>query len=426
MTRLPLKIGFVGSGWARIAQAPAFAILDGVELAAISSPTRHRREKFRDLFGIPHAFENWQDLMRSDLDLVCITSPPDLHREMALSALASGKSILCEKPMALTVEEASEMVGAAGRSGSLALIDHELRFHPAVRQMKLMIESGEIGRLYEIRSVVTLASRNRPDLPYSWWCEESRGGGALGAIGSHLIDLARFLVGEISDVSCDLVRHIPVRPDHDGNPRKVTSDDGFSLRITFGPSSLAFGGPCCCNVTTVSGYTSFAFEAVGSLKTVMFDGAGKLREVRNGAAKGGAASSTPRSGVRSSRSFPGMNWCCRRKYVSPRWRFTASSPSVSRFSRTGLSGRCKAGGGNWPTRHPSRTDWLFRKSCMRAGYLHPKSAGWRLSEACIISISLGKIPWKSINFPVGKPYSLLKYQDGVCHVRRRFADQRSA
>ncbi len=286
MTRLPLKIGFVGSGWARIAQAPAFAILDGVELAAISSPTRHRREKFRDLFGIPHAFENWQDLMRSDLDLVCITSPPDLHREMALSALASGKSILCEKPMALTVEEASEMVGAAGRSGSLALIDHELRFHPAVRQMKLMIESGEIGRLYEIRSVVTLASRNRPDLPYSWWCEESRGGGALGAIGSHLIDLARFLVGEISDVSCDLVRHIPVRPDHDGNPRKVTSDDGFSLRITFGPSSLAFGGPCCCNVTTVSGYTSFAFEAVGSLKTVMFDGAGKLREVRNGAAKG--------------------------------------------------------------------------------------------------------------------------------------------
>jgi len=287
MTRPPLKIGFIGSGWARITQAPAFAILDGVELAAISSPTRHRREKFRDLFDIPHAFEHWQDLMKNDLDLVCISSPPDLHREMALSALASGKSVLCEKPMAVTVEEASEMAGAARESGGLALIDHELRFHPAVRQMKLMIESGEIGRLYEIRAVVTLASRNRPDLRYSWWCEESRGGGALGAIGSHLIDLARFLVGEISDVSCDLVRHIPVRPDHDGNPRKVTSDDGFSLRIKFGPSSLAFGGPCCCNVTTVSGYTSFAFEAVGSLKTVRFDGAGKLWEVRNGDAKGG-------------------------------------------------------------------------------------------------------------------------------------------
>ena len=287
MAKSPLKVGFIGSGWARIAQAPAFAILDGVELTAVSSPTRRRREKFRELFDIPHAFENWQDLMKSDLDLVCIASPPDLHREMTLAAIASGKSVLCEKPMAVTVEEAREMASAVRDFSGLALIGHELRFHPAVRRMKLMIESGEIGKLYEIRAVVTLASRNRPDLRYSWWCEESRGGGALSAIGSHLIDLARFLVGEVSEVSCDLLRYIPTRPDHDGTQRKVTSDDGFSLRMKFGASSLAFGGPCCCNVTTLSGYTSLAFEAIGSLKTISFDGAGKLWEVCNVDAKGG-------------------------------------------------------------------------------------------------------------------------------------------
>ncbi len=287
MTKSPLRIGFIGSGWARITQAPAFAILDGVELVAISSPTERRREKFRNLFAVPQAFERWQDLMKSDLDLVCVSSPPDLHREMAMSAMASGKSVLCEKPMAVTVDEACEMAAEARAFGGLALVDHELRFHPAVRRMKLMIESGEIGMLYEIRAVVTLASRNRPDLRYSWWCEESRGGGALGAIGSHLIDLARFLVGEVSEVSCDLLRCIPVRPDHDGTPRKVSSDDGFSLRMKFGASSLAFGGPCCCNVTTLSGYTSFAFEAVGSLKTVRFDGAGNLWEVHNEDAGGG-------------------------------------------------------------------------------------------------------------------------------------------
>lgn len=287
MAASPLKIGFIGSGWARITQAPAFAILEGVELTAVASPTHRRREKFRKLFDIPHAFENWEDLMKCDLDLVCIASPPDLHREMTLAAIASGKSVLCEKPMAVTVEEAFEMACAARDFSGLALIGHELRFHPAVRRMKLMIESGEIGRLYEIRAVVTLASRNRPDLRYSWWCEESRGGGALNAIGSHLIDLARFLVGEVSEVSCDLVRHMPARPDLDGTKRKVTSDDGFALRMKFGASSLAFGGPCCCNVTTVSGYTSFAFEAVGSFKTIRFDGAGKLWEVSNGDAGGG-------------------------------------------------------------------------------------------------------------------------------------------
>ena len=287
MAESPLKIGFIGSGWARIAQAPAFAILDGVELMAVASPTRRRREKFRTLFDVPHAFENWQDLINCDLDLICIASPPNLHREMALSAMASGKSVLCEKPMALTVEEALEMAAAARDFSSLALIGHELRFHPAVRRMKLMIESGEIGKLYEIRAVVTLASRNRPDLRYSWWCEEEKGGGALNAIGSHLIDLARFLVGEVSEVSCDLTRYIPARPDHDGKQRKVTSDDGFSLRMRFGASSLAFGGLCCCNVTTLSGYTSLAFEAIGSLKTIRFDGAGKLWEVSNEDTKGG-------------------------------------------------------------------------------------------------------------------------------------------
>lgn len=288
-----VKTGFVGSGWARVTQAPAFAIFDGVELTALASPTQRRREKFQELFEIPHAYADWRKLMQHDLDLLCVSAPPHLHLPIVREALDAGINVLCEKPMAVTVNEAESMAEVASRSGRLGLIDHELRFHPAVRQIRQMLESGEIGRIYEVRTVVNLASRNRPDLRHSWWSDAAKGGGALGAIGSHLIDLNRFLIGEISEVSCELSTFMSKRPDADGEPRPVTSDDAFSMMLRFGPSSLAFGAPACVHVTTVSGYTSFAFEVIGSLKTVRFDGAGRVWEVCNGAARGGRSMIDP-------------------------------------------------------------------------------------------------------------------------------------
>ncbi len=276
-----IKTGFVGSGWARIAQAPAFAILDGVELTAVASPTERRRKKFQELFDIPHAYERWEELVSSDVDLICIAAPPHLHLPIVRAGLKNGKHVLCEKPMAVGVPEAAEMAALGSASDRYALIDHELRFLPAVRQIKQMIESGEIGRIFEVRSVVSLASRNSPSLRHSWWSLDEKGGGSLGAIGSHIIDLNRFLVGEISEVSCDLSTFMPFRPDAEGKACRVTSDDGFSMMMRFGPESLAYGAPSMIHVTTVCGYTSFVLEVIGSLKTVKFDGAGRVWEVRN-------------------------------------------------------------------------------------------------------------------------------------------------
>lgn len=153
--------------------------------------------------------------------------------------------------------------------------------------MKQMIDGGEIGKVYETRAVVNLASRNRPDQPWSWWCDAKRGGGALGAIGSHLIDMNRFLVGEIAEVSCNLATSIPFRPDSSGNPLAVTSDDHFAMMMRFGPSSVALGSSSLMHVTTVGAYTWFSFEVVGSLKTIRLDGAGRLWEVANSESQGG-------------------------------------------------------------------------------------------------------------------------------------------
>jgi predicted dehydrogenase len=287
MGKKTIKIGFLGSGWAKVAQAPAFSLMENVELAAVASPTAERRQKFMKMFDISQGFADWRDMLHCDLDLVCVTTPPFLHTEMVAGLLQSGKSVLCEKPFALTVADAAVMVDLASRSPGLAILDHQLRFHPAVRAMKQMIDGGDIGKVYEVRTVVNLATRNRPDQPWNWWCDATKGGGALGAIGSHLIDLNRYLVGEIAEVSCNLSTSIPYRPDGSGKPCAVTSDDSFAMMMKFGPSSIALGSSSLMHVTTVGAYTWFSFEVVGSLKTIRLDGAGRLWEVDNTQAKGG-------------------------------------------------------------------------------------------------------------------------------------------
>ena len=284
-----VKIGFIGSGWAQAAQAPAFSLMEGVELAAVSSPTERHRQKFMDRFRIPQGFADWREMLTCDLDLVCVTTPTWLHEPMVTGVLESGKGVLCEKPFALTVGEAERMAEAARKSPGLALIDHQLRFHPSVRMMKQMIDGGDIGKVYEVRAVVNLATRNRPEQPWSWWSDTAKGGGALRAIGSHLIDLNRFLVGEISEVCCNLSTSIPQRPDAatPGTTLPVTSDDSFAMFMKFGPSSVALGASSLMHVTTVGSYTWFSLEVVGSLKTIRLDGAGRLWEIDNGAAKAG-------------------------------------------------------------------------------------------------------------------------------------------
>ncbi|NTU93967.1 MAG: Gfo/Idh/MocA family oxidoreductase [Chlorobiaceae bacterium] len=284
-----VKIGFIGSGWAQVAQAPAFSLMDDVELAAVASPTDRHRWKFMERFGIRQGFSDWREMLQCDLDLVCVTTPTSMHEPMVTGVLESGKGVLCEKPFALTVAEAERMAALASRSPGLALIDHQLRFHPSVRTMKLMIDGGDIGKVYEVRAVVNLATRNRTDQPWSWWSDATRGGGALMAIGSHLVDLNRFLVGEIAEVCCNLSTSITQRPDPaaPGTSRQVTSDDSFAMFMKFGPSSVALGASSLMHVTTVGAYTWFSLEVVGSLKTIRLDGAGRLWEIPNGVAIAG-------------------------------------------------------------------------------------------------------------------------------------------
>jgi len=233
-------IGIIGTGFARGVQIPAFKACKGAEIVSVASHGLENARSTAEEFGIAHFTDDWRETVaRTDVDLVCITTPPKLHREMALAALEHRKHILCEKPMAMNVAEAREMTDAAENAGVLALIDHELRFLPGRQHAYKLLREGAIGTVRHVRCHFQAPHRGDPSLPWNWWSDESQGGGALGAIGSHVIDSFNWLLGTgISTVFCQLERHIKERTGPDGSSRAVTADDESLMIVRFTEGDL--------------------------------------------------------------------------------------------------------------------------------------------------------------------------------------------
>ncbi len=234
------RIGLIGTGFARKVQIPAFLKCENVELVSVASGSLANAEAAAREFNIPHFTDNWRETIdREDVDLVCITTPVVQHFEQTLYAIEKGKHILGEKPMAMNASEAAEMTAKAEEKGVLALIDHELRFQKGRQTAFAMLREGEIGKIRHARYIFRNPQRGDADLPWNWWSDKSQGGGALGAIGSHIIDSLLWLTGaEISEVFCQLQTHVKERKEADGSTREVTTDDEFNLILRFADSDL--------------------------------------------------------------------------------------------------------------------------------------------------------------------------------------------
>src|SRR5690242_10866083 len=228
MKRSPVGIGIIGTGFARTTQIPGFRDCMGARVVAIASRSHDRAEAIAKEFGIQFVTNDWQELVRHpDVDLVSVVTPPSTHMEISLAALEQRKAVLCEKPMALNAGEAKRMVEKANSMGVLALIDHELRFLNSRRVMRGMLQSGAIGTVRHCNYVFRSDYRGIADRAWDWWSDEAMGGGALGAIGSHVVDSFRWmLTTEVTDVMGMLSTHIKQRPDRaTGGLREVTTDD---------------------------------------------------------------------------------------------------------------------------------------------------------------------------------------------------------
>jgi predicted dehydrogenase len=275
-----IRVGFIGSGFARRVQLPALALVPGTKATAIASGHRANAEAVAREFGIPRVFDDGVQLAQSDeVELVVVSSTPDTHARYATAALEAGKHVLCEKPMAIDVFEAGQMVAASEHHpDSLAWIDHELRYEPNRRRARELIRSGALGELQHIELSLKPYLRGdgraqASDAPWNWWFDASRGGGILGAVGSHLIDLCRFWSGsEITYVAGLAETFVQQRKDDAGLPRPVTADDFASCVLR-----TANGVVATITLSTVAHHGGGHLgQVTGSEGTLLLSGETKL------------------------------------------------------------------------------------------------------------------------------------------------------
>jgi predicted dehydrogenase len=264
-----IRVALVGGGFALHTQLPAFRRVPGVLVTDLVGRDRERVRRLAAQHEIPRSSVSLAETLgRDDIDLVCVTTPPDLHREMAEASLRAGKHVLCEKPLALDAGQGESMCRVAAAARRLACVDHQLRFAPNLVRLRQLLRDGYVGRPLHAELQLRIGSRLDRRRPHDWWSESRRGGGALGALGSHAIDLLRWFLGDVHSVGAALAAYVGERyRSGDMAPARVDSDDhaAFMLRFAGAPPVIA------------SVVVSAVSHRAAGLRLELFGDAGMLR-----------------------------------------------------------------------------------------------------------------------------------------------------
>ncbi|MFH0964874.1 MAG: Gfo/Idh/MocA family oxidoreductase [Planctomycetota bacterium] len=214
-----LKVGVVGTGMGRI-HMEEFAKIKGVSVAGVCDLNLKEAQLFADKFGAKIVRGDYRDFVREpSFDAISIAVPNRLHASIAIAALEAGKHVLCEKPMATTVEDALRMVSAAERAGKLLMINQSQRFNKGTQIIRRYAEQGDLGRIY-LGIATWIRRKGWPVLNMGpdgvmgrgeWFIrKDAAGGGALFDIGVHLLDLAWYLMGSPRPVSASAASFLEV------------------------------------------------------------------------------------------------------------------------------------------------------------------------------------------------------------------------
>src|SRR3984957_519907 len=245
-------VGMVGYAFMGRAHSQAWRTVDRVfelplrpRLAAICGRDEAAAESAAARLGWAATETDWRALIaRDDVQLIAVAAPGGLHAPIAIAALRAGKHVLCEKPLANTLAEAELMAAAADAafpSGARAMVGFNYRRVPAVALARRLVEQGRIGTLRHVRAVYLQDWLVDPDSPLTWRLQaDQAGSGALGDLGAHIVDLARFLTGdEITGVSALSATFVEERPLLGGEGvGEVTVDDAVVFSARFGSGAL--------------------------------------------------------------------------------------------------------------------------------------------------------------------------------------------
>ncbi len=258
---MSVRVALLGNSFASMVQLPAlrWAHRHGAphQVVGIAGADAEKAATTAEGWSIPFSTDDWTELVTDALpggapDLVIVSTPVHLHAPMVRAALDVGAAVLCEKPFALDGTEARELRDAA--RGRLALIDHQTRWSPWRREFKRRVAEGDVGEPWHARVLMSLGSAKRIEHPYSWWYDAARGGGTLGALGSHMLDGVLDQFGSrVSTVTAELETFVKRRPSRESSSKsvEVTADEGawLACRLENGlplhleTNILSFGAP---------------------------------------------------------------------------------------------------------------------------------------------------------------------------------------
>ncbi|MEV4344014.1 Gfo/Idh/MocA family oxidoreductase [Actinoplanes sp. NPDC049596] len=218
-----LRVGMVGYAFMGAAHSQAWRTVNhafdlplSARMTAVAGRSEGAVAAAAAKLGWAEHTTDWRSLIdRDDIDLIDICTPGDTHKEIALAALAAGKHVLCEKPLANSVAEAREMAAAAARAqGVFAMCGFNYRRVPAVALMRDLVAAGRIGKLHHVRATYLQDWIVDPEFPLVWRLQKDvAGSGALGDIGAHIVDLTQFVTGQsISAVSALTETFVKSRP----------------------------------------------------------------------------------------------------------------------------------------------------------------------------------------------------------------------
>ena len=273
-----LGIGLIGTGFMGKAHAfayrgayAAFPEIPEPHLRRIADVTADGALKAAQQYGFEKSSGNWRDVIEDpEVQVVSITTPNVFHKEMTLAAIAAGKHVHCEKPLSPNLADSTEMMKAAEAKGVITQVGFNYIKNPMLKLAREMIAAGELGEITGFRGIHAEDYMHDSEQPYTWRLDPAGGPGVVADLGSHIICMARYLLGPIAEVNADIRTIVKSRPAAAGasERRDVLVDDVARLLVNF---ERGCGGTLEATWVATGRKMHLAFEVTGAKGSLVFN-----------------------------------------------------------------------------------------------------------------------------------------------------------
>ena len=280
-----LNVGLIGHKFMGKAHScalrdiPMFFDLDVKPVMKVICGVEDDLPQIAEKYGWESYEKSWEKVVNNpEIDIIAICTPGITHKEIAIAAANKGKHVICEKPLAMTLDEAKEMYECAEKNKVKHMIDFNYRRIPAVNLAKKLVNDGKLGQIYNFNAIYQQDWPLDENFPFVWRFDKViAGAGSMADKGSHIIDLARFLVGEFEEISCTTEIFVKERPlpDNKDVKKEVTTDDAAVFTARFKNGAL---GLFQTSRMSAGHRNGLSFEINGSKGSVKF-GMERLNEL---------------------------------------------------------------------------------------------------------------------------------------------------